>query len=165
MSFSDRTNEHLKGGFGIKLHNIVAVVMITLGAILLGFGCSVTFFDKSGYQETTATIQQIDVLTEEADYRGRPQNDYKVYVTYKVGDVVYEHQSLGYYQSDFYVGKQVKIYYNTANPANIKADASLFGIILLIVGGALIVIAFIARRFLKAAEEKAQNSKKIVNDT
>lgn len=101
MSFSGRTNEHLKGGFGIKLHNIVAVVMITLGAILLGFGCSVTFFDKSGYQETTATIQQIDVLTEEADYRGRPQNDYKVYVTYKVGDVVYEHQSLGYYQSTF----------------------------------------------------------------
>lgn len=80
--------------------------------------------DKENRVTTTGIITEIRTYT-----YGDDDTDYRVYVLYEAGSVIYKSR-LNTYMSSFYEGKEIEIYYNRNNPSQIGMIDS-FDIIML----------------------------------
>ena len=148
----------------MKNHNLIFLLVLAGGLLFFFLGCQLTFFDKNEFEETTATIQQIDREYTGTDADGHAEYITRVYVTYTTPDgITYDNQELGYYQTGYTVGGRIKIYYKKSAPSVIRADSSFMGIIMLIVGLVLAAASFFIRKAVKKNSEEAQkkNEEKI----
>ena len=117
-----------------------AIIAIVLGIACVGFGVYSQFFQTKGFEETTATITKI-----EENWRGyneetmEDEYDYDVYVKYTVDGKEYEGKA-DTYDGSYVEGKEITVFYNPSNPADIHGDSGFLGIIM-IAAGAVLAIA------------------------
>lgn len=117
-----------------------AIIAIVLGLACVGFGVYTQFFQTKGFEETTATITKI-----EENWRGyneetmEDEYDYDVYVKYTVDGKEYEGKA-DTYDGSYVEGKEITVFYNPSNPADIHGDSGILGIIM-IAAGAVLTIA------------------------
>lgn len=123
------------------LVNLVWLIFIFVGIIFFVIGIASS--NMLGYQNKVNIIGTITELY--------PSNDnetgYKVYVTYNVDGVEYE-SLLNGYSSNFYIGKEIEIYYDKDNPNIIGMKSldlmfllfSLIGFIFLVIGCTGIIV-------------------------
>ena len=124
-------NKVEKANFSLGLGGIFAI----FGAILLCFGIwtvidSMNF--RKGSEQVTGVISHIETYREHhLDNSHTEMHD--VYVKYTVNGQEYE-QLLGYYEASMYAGKEIEIFYNPENPAEIKGDDGAVSIVLPLLG-------------------------------
>ena len=127
-----------------KLENLMWICFISLGIILV-IGGLILYFVIFNYENKVDTIGKISKV---ALYRDMNDNQkYEVYVLYSVDGEQHESKLNGY-SSQFYEGKEIKMYYDKDNPDKIgmKSLDLLFliipgiGIIFLIIGGIGIIV-------------------------
>lgn len=121
-----------------KVESLIWIIFATIGGIFVILGLTLfgSIFNYTNKIDTTGTITEI------SSYR-----DNKVYVSYTVDGKEYESMLSGY-SSNFYEGKEIKIYYDKDNPNKIgmKSLDLLFlifpgiGLIFLIIGGTGILV-------------------------
>lgn len=121
-----------------------AVILLVMGIGLIAIGAYLSFFQTKGFKSTTATIERIETIDKGYDSDNRRDIDHEVYVTYTVDGKTYTNMRLDTYASSYNPGKDVKIYYNPANPADIHGDVGIMGILMLIGGIILLPISFIS---------------------
>ena len=136
-----------------KLENLMWICFISLG-IILAIGGLILYFVIFNYENKVDTIGKISKV---ALYRDMNDNQkYEVYVLYSV-DGEQRESKLNGYSSQFYEGKEIKIYYDKDNPDKIgmKSLDLLFliipgiGIIFLIIGGIGIIAKIYRNKLLK----------------
>ncbi len=103
-----------------KLLNLFELIFITVGVIFIAFGIfiSMDVLDKNNKIETTGVITDIETYR---DSDGDVQ--YRVYVKYEVNGRGYL-EELGSYESSFYTGKEIDIYYYKDAPNRIGAKST-----------------------------------------
>ena len=134
-------------GPGLKIFAaIIAVVAI-------GFGVYSTFFQSSGYEETTATIVSIE---EDPNYVPDPDtvNDVQYIVTakYTVDGKEYT-RTLDSYDPSYQVGGEVKIKYDPKDPSKISSGFGI-GLYAMIAGGVILIIIIFVTVKKKASVKK-----------
>ena len=129
---------------GPRLRIFAAVIAV----IALAAGIWVTFFRSAGYQKTTATIVSIET---DPDYVPDPNvsGDTKRIVTvkYTVDGKEYT-RALDSDAPDYAVGKEIEVQVDPNDPGKVTSSP-FFGILLMIIGGALLV--FITKRARSAS--------------
>lgn len=134
-----------------KLTTVFILVFLVTGIVLCAMGVYTVFFEKRGYVQTDAVIDHIDEIWTGVDDDGYDEYEYDVYVAYQVDGRDYLSKS-DYYQDGYEPGKQIKIYYNPSDPADIHGDSAGFGIFLMVLGPVVSVGALVAllrsRRFV-----------------
>ena len=98
----------------------IQILVIVLGALALGYGVYVTFFERNGYIKSTAVIEQIDEIFSGVDGDGASEYTYDVYIRFTTAD-----------------GEKIRTkcdWYNPENPEQVHGDNRLLGVILMIVG-------------------------------
>ena len=119
---------------GPRLRIFAAVIAV----IALAAGIWVTFFRTAGYQKTTATIVSIET---DPDYVPDPNvsGDTKRIVTvkYTVDGKEYT-RALDSDAPDYAVGKEIEVQVDPNDPGKVTSSP-FFGILLMVVGGALLV--------------------------
>lgn len=123
---------------GNNFDNLIWIIFANLGIIIIIVGVIVknTIYNYDNKIETTGIITEISYHRDIDDNR-----EYDVYVSYTVEGKKYETKLNGY-SSNFYEGKEIKIYYDKDNPNKIgmKSLELLFlifpgiGTIFLIIG-------------------------------
>ncbi len=116
---------------------VLAALLILVAMAVIGIGVYIGFFQSRGFESATATIVRID---EEDDTTSTEANDktYTTTVTYTVDGKTYT-EILDTYASSYKVGKEVKIKYDPADPATIRADSP--GIALYLIGLGVVLLA------------------------
>lgn len=127
-----------------KTEKIVFLLFLVLGLLFLAIGIVICIktFDYQGKVETTGIISQMVPYT---DSDG--DTSYNVYVKYRVDGEEYNSKLSGYFSS-YYVGKEIKIYYDKNNVNNISAKSldmlmllfPGFGLIFVCIGGIPLII-------------------------
>ena len=123
------------------LENLVWLIFIFVGIIFFVIGIASS--NMLGYQNKVNIIGTITELYTSNDN----ETGYKVYVTYNVDGVEYE-SLLNGYSSNFYIGKEIEIYYDKDNPNIIGMKSldlmfllfSLIGFIFLVIGCTGIIV-------------------------
>ena len=115
---------------------LIVVFFVFLGLfggvfILIG---SIVLHENDHRVETTAVISRIET--------GMLQSDHDVYVSYTVDGKDYETRS-NVYDSRYYEGKEIKVFYDPENPEKIYGDTKLLGTIFIIIGSFVSSIAVI----------------------
>lgn len=116
-----------------------SIIAIVLGLVAIGFGVYTQFFQTKGFEQTTATITKI-----EETWRGyndetmEDEYDYEVYVKYSVDGKEYEGKA-DTYDGSYTEGKEITVYYNPSNPADIHGDSGILGFVLIGVGAVLVI--------------------------
>lgn len=126
----------------MKQEKLQSVMSIIFGALIAIFGVynvnSYLKFKETAVQ-TTATISNIEVREEYDRSDGETTVYHDVYVEFDVDGEKYEGE-LNTYHIGMKKGKTVTIYYEKDNPNNFISSNNMFGYVLLIVGGILIII-------------------------
>lgn len=139
-----------------KKENLVWIIFVIFGAIFLIIGL-VLFKNIFDYQNKVDTI---GIITEITTF----QNDnHEVYVSYTVDGKEYNSELDGYI-SDFYEGKEIKIYYDKDNPTEIgmKSLDLLFliflgmGLIFFIIGVIGILVKINKKNLEKKLKERGE---------
>ncbi len=141
-----------------KIEKLIFIVFAAIGTLFLiiGLPTSINRFNYKNKIETIGTISEIS----------NDRNDnYKVYVSYKVDNENFESR-LNAYSESFYEGKEINIYYDKNNPSLIgmKSMDLLFlifpgiGLIFLIIG---VIGLFIKLRKKSNVQKLKQSGKKI----
>lgn len=125
------------GKFTYAIFALIGALIVFLGIKL--HQSNVKFLETA--QTTTAEIVDIDV---EYDYEG--ESDYTVYVEFVVDNQKYD-GTLNQYDSTMFVGKEVTVYYDPANPENFKGSATKFTGYLLIGFGAIFTLVGVIPMF------------------
>lgn len=117
-----------------NLNNALCIVLCTVGFIFIIIGIvNINTINSKNRVETIGIITNIDTYIYTKDYED--YKDYEerhvVYVKYKIDEKEYMSRTTNYYSSSFYVGKEVKLYYNKDNPNQviIKESIILFSVI------------------------------------
>ncbi len=92
--------------------NLIWSIFTIIGTILLIIGIILCIF-KFNYHNKSTTTGIITYITSNNN-----QENHQVYVSYQVGDKLYE-SPLNGYSSSYYEGKEIEIYYDKANPDKI----------------------------------------------
>ena len=97
---------------GNNFDNLIWIIFANLGIIIIIVGVIVknTIYNYDNKIETTGIITEISYHRDIDDNR-----EYDVYVSYTVEGKKYETKLNGY-SSNFYEGKEIKIYYDKDNP-------------------------------------------------
>ncbi len=129
---------------------VLAALLLVLALIAVGLGVHMTFFATKGFESATATIARIE---EQEDPTSTEPNakTYTVYVTYTAGGQEYT-EILDSYAPDYAVGKQIKVKYDPANPADVRSASLGFGLYMIGIGAAMAVGAVIT--FLKNRQQR-----------
>ena len=104
---------------------ITGIFCLIISLAFLGIGVYVQFFRTSGYEQTQATITQIErnLNTNASGHRNR---GYTVYIEYEVDGQTYSGPS-DVWQSGMVKGQKITVYYNPNNPSELAADAGWLG--------------------------------------
>ena len=125
----------------MKKRTLVLFLLI-LGLVVTGAGIYTTFFEKKGFVETTAVIDRIEEEETGTDEDGHTTYTYHVFVRYTVDGKEYYSES-DFFAGNYKEGKEIKIFYDPADPAKIHGDSKGFGIYMMVIGPILIVAAVI----------------------
>lgn len=122
---------------------VAAIIAVVLGLALVGFGVYLQFFQTKGFKQTDATITRIDKNwraynneTMEDEY------DYDVYVKYTVDGKEYEGKADTYDES-YAEGKEITVFYNPSNPAEIHGDSGIVSYFLMGIGAIVAVVGVV----------------------
>ena len=116
-----------------------SIIAIVLGLVAIGFGVYTQFFQTKGFEQTTATITQIDQTWKGYnDETMEDEYDYTVYVKYTVDGKEYTGKA-DTYDGSYVEGKEITVYYNPSNPADIHGDSGILGFIMIGIGVVLVV--------------------------
>lgn len=118
---------------------IMCVLFLIAALCCIGAGVYVSFFHTNGYVATTGTITRIEVDHHPGVQKTGSKTTEKVYVEYKVDGVRYESMS-DIYDSSYHVGKEIKIFYDPADPSRIRGEGTKLGYFFIGIG--IIVIPF-----------------------
>lgn len=140
-----------------KIENFIWISFLVIGLIFLivGIIICINTFDYTDKIETTG------VITEITSYRNRDGDTiHNVYVKYEINGKQYE-SKLNSYSSNFYEGKEIKIYYEKDNIGNIGVKSldlmSLmfpgFGIIFSSIGGISLFVQLRKKKLEKLLKE------------
>lgn len=130
---------------------LFSIIIFVVGVLLFGYGIYSTFFEKSGFVKTTATVTSVE---EEIEYGVGDEADttwYVTTVTYTVDGREYT-RTLDMRQSKNLLNQEITVLYNPKAPGEVKAYSPGLSVYLLAAGGVLIVVevyVFIRRRMLK----------------
>ncbi len=113
---------------------VIQILAIVLGALALGYGVYVTFFERNGYIKSTAVIEQIDEIFSGVDGDGASEYTYDVYIRFTTADGEKIRTKCDNYKNSYAVGTWIPIWYNPENPEQVHGDNRLLGVILMIVG-------------------------------
>lgn len=109
---------------------------------------------RKGSEQVTGVISHIETYREHhLDNSHTEMHD--VYVKYTVNGQEYE-QELGFYESSMYAGKEIEIFYNPENPAEIKGDEGAINIILPLFGLAFLAIGLVLVNNDRKKQQKMQ---------
>ena len=144
-----------------KLENLVWIIFASIGTIFVIIGL-VIFGSVFNYANKVDTI---GTITEISSYRdtNNHNRDHEVYVSYTVEGKKYESKLNGY-SSNFYKGKEIKIYYDKDNPNEIgmKSLDLLFlmfpgiGLVCLIIGGTGLLVKHNKKKLEKRLRENGE---------
>ena len=116
-----------------------SIIALVIGIALVGIGIYVQFFQTKGFKETTATITKI-----EETWRGyndetmEDEYDYEVYVKYTVDGKEYEGKA-DTYDGSYAEGKEITVFYDPSNPADIHGDSGFLGFVMIGIGAVMVV--------------------------
>ncbi|MDR0841010.1 MAG: DUF3592 domain-containing protein [Christensenellaceae bacterium] len=122
-----------------NIFKLLGVIFLSVGLIMLAAAAGIGLHDsdiKAHSVAVTATITAV------APSRGDSAN--AAYISYQAGEKTYT-TLLGYRSSTFYVGKQMTIYYDPANPNRIITSFNVASFVLMIIGA---VFAMVGLGFL-----------------
>lgn len=108
----------------IKVSTFFACLLLILSVLIFATSSN----QRKDYLQTTATIVEVDHGSQD------------VYVTFSVGDTVYEHMKYGNYTPYYEESATIEILYNPANPKEFVSKTNT-PLILLIVSSALATVA------------------------
>ena len=117
----------------------IVTLFLIMGLIVVALGGYLGFFRDRGYLETSAVITKID---EEADATS-DDPDAKTYtatVSYTVDGKDYV-TKLGDWDPSYKLNKRITIKYDPENPEKISGGGALFGVVVILIGAALIAFA------------------------
>ena len=123
----------------MKERILLCVVFMIAALGCIGLGVYVTFFHTRGYVETTGTITRIDVRIRPGTQKTGSKNTSTAYVGYEVDGVRYESVS-DIYDSSYYVGKEVQVFYDPNDPSKIRGNGTKLGYF--VIGIGVIAIPF-----------------------
>lgn len=143
-----------------KTEKLVWLIFTVIGAIFLIVGMIICLpmLNRENKIETTGVITGIST------YRyGKGNSTYHILVSYKVNGEEYESNLKGY-SSDFYEGKEIEIYYDKNNPAQIGSNTLdlimlIFpgiGLVFILVGGIGIGRKINRKRITKKLKENGE---------
>ena len=143
-----------------KLENLIWIIFVSIGAIFLIIGL-VIFGNISNYENKVDTIGTITKISSHES--ANDDIDYEVYVSYTIEGKEYE-SKLNSYASNFYEGKEIKIYYDKDNPNEIGMKSldliflifPLIGLIFLITGAIGILVKINKRKLEKRLKESGE---------
>ena len=143
---------------------IIRIVLFLFAFIFIGFGLFLMgnhYKEKRFYSTTDAVIVAIDTdHYVDVDYDGvYSESDHYVYVDYVVDGVKYEDVLLNRYDISMYVGKVIKINYDTRDPYRIgdKNSNLIGGIVFMGMGSVAITCALVT--LLKSKKVNAATTK------
>lgn len=129
------------------MKNGMLAAIIVFCLIFVGVGAWFQFLRTAGYKETTAVITKI-----EEDHYTAANGDRKIerrtYIEYEVDGKKYAGPS-DVWQSGYYEGKQIKIYYDPSNPARMGGEPGPIGWIFMGTGLGIILLAVVCKVFFK----------------
>ncbi len=143
-----------------KLENLIWIIFLSVGAIFFIIGL-VIFGNISNYENKVDTIGTITKISSHES--ANDDIDYEVYVSYTIEGKEYE-SKLNSYASNFYEGKEIKIYYDKDNPNEIGMKSldliflifPLIGLIFLIIGAIGILVKINKRKLEKSLKESGE---------
>ena len=116
-------------------------MFIVFGLLLLVLGMYIMLFQNISKEDrvyTKAVIQRIDTHT---DSDGDTHHD--VFISYEVDGKIYQTE-LNSYNSGYYEGKEIEVYYNKNNPAKVETESSIIILLIFIVFGIVgLIVGFI----------------------
>ncbi len=115
---------------------LIGIVVFIIGIVALTIGI-VSENKAENYIETNAVITDIEVY-----YSGNNSYSYIVHINYMVDEKEFN-TTLKYYDSSFYVGKEIVIKYNQDNPYEVTATGVGIKILNFGVGGMFMLIGIV----------------------
>ena len=105
------------------------------------------------------TWAEIIDIEEDVYYRkGRRRTHYHAWVEYIVDDIIYN-QKLDTYNSSMYIGADIEVYYDPADPSDVRTESEAFEIIFICMGGAFMVPGAVFLIIVIAKNRKIKNLK------
>ncbi len=125
------------------------LMFLLMGILALVLSIHTLTHEGKGYLPTTGVIDHIDKVFTGLDDDGHEEYDYEVYVNYTVDGKAYTSLS-NFYAPDYEAGKEIKIFYDPADPSRIVGDSKGFMIYTIVIGAVLSLIGLfsIVRRAL-----------------
>lgn len=146
----------------MKVLKTFFIIFLIVGLLFLGIGFLVfDFFDTNKGNEISTTA----VITDMDSYRRGDGNIYyDVFITYEINDEIYE-TKLNEYSSDYYVGKELEIYYKEDQPYDVHTKlpieialiiCGIFSLIFILIGGIGIICILSKERKVKMLRKSGE---------
>lgn len=125
----------------------VKAVFLMLGSIFFIIGLvfaiigGVRYADHKSFMKTAETTwAEVTDIDEDVYYRkGRRRTSHYAWVEYIVDDIIYN-QKLDTYNSSMYIGADIEVYYDPADPSNVRTGSKAFEIVFVSMGGGFMVL-------------------------
>lgn len=131
------------------------ILIFLFGAVFLAVGIYISCFSTKGLVETTGVIDRIETRIE-TNHAGSDE-DHDVYVSYTVDGQSYTSLS-NVYSSSYRVGKEIKIFYDPNDPAVIRGDGKLLGMIFAGIGGIMVLCSIGSLIFIVVIYKRSQRN-------
>ncbi len=150
----------MKKGMGVKsVFIILGSIFFILGLVLAIVG-GIRYADYNKFMETAETTQAtISDIEEDVYYRkGRRRTRHHAWVEYIVDDIIYN-QKLDSYNSSMYIGADIEVYYDPADPSDVRTGSLVPEILLFSMGGGFAVLGGVFLIIVIAKKNKVKNLK------
>lgn len=138
---------------------LIGTIFFVLGLVLMIVG-SIKHIDRNRFMETAETTQAtISEIEEDVYYRkGRRRIRHYAWASYTI-DGNYYNRKLDHYSSSMYVGARIWLYYDPANPSDVRTGSNSAEIILFGIGGVFVIIGAVFLIIVVGKRTKKKNLK------